>query len=230
MPQTKRNAECVYCGSRKKLTRDHVPPKCLFATPPQNAITVPCCKKCNQEASKDDEYFRQNLAGRRDVGDHPEASKVMQKAFRALQYPEAEGLKRSFLNNVDFIYFRNELGFIEPGAGYSPDLERLGRVASRIVKGLFWHKTNERLPDYYKVEAEVVDHPQQIHKQLANMCAQVLKEEPIVLGSDVFKCWHKSTVEDKSTGLWVLQFYNNIHFLCCTFNPHANPSQSPAPQ
>ena len=230
MSRTKTNAECVYCGSRINLTRDHIPPKCLFATPPQNAITVPCCQKCNQEASKDDEYFRQNLAPRRDVGDHPEASKAMEKAFRALQYPEAKGLKRSFLNNVDFFYFVNELGFIESGAGYSPDLERLGRVASRIIKGLFWHIENERLPNHCEVDAAVVDQPQQINEQLANMCAEVLKEDPITLGSDVFKCWQKSTPEDKFTSLWILQFYNKIHFLGVTTNPHANPNLDTTPQ
>ena len=219
--------ECVYCGSRQNLTRDHVPPRCLFATPPQNAITVPCCQKCNQEASKDDEYFRSNLSGRRDVGDHPEASKVMEKSFRALHYPEAKGLKRSFLNNVDFFYYVNELGFIEPGASYSPDLERLGRVASRIVKGLYWHKTNERLPDHYEVDAGVVDQLRQFDEQLTNMCAEVLKEEPLALGNDVFKCWHKSTPEDRFSSLWILQFYTNIHFLCVTTNSYANQNPTP---
>ena len=230
MSRTKANAECVYCGSRKDLTKDHVPPKCLFATPPQNAITVPCCRRCNEDASKDDEYFRANLAGRRDVGDHPEASKVMEKAFRALHYPEAKGLKRSFLNNVDFFYFENELGFIEPGAAYSPDLERLSRVASRIVKGLFWHQTRERLPSYCEVDAAVVDQLRHFDEQLMNMCAEVLKEEPITLGNDVFNCWNKTTPEDKFTSLWILQFYSNIHFLCITMNPLANPNLDTTPQ
>ena len=222
--------DCTYCGSRHNLTRDHVPPRCLFATPPQNAITVPCCQKCNQEASMDDEYFRANLAGRRDVGDHPEALGAMEKAFRALQYPQAKGFKRSFLNNVKFLYFVNELGFVEPGAGYSPDPERLRRVVSRIVRGLFWHKTNERLPDHYEVDAVVVDQLQQFNEQLTNMCAIVLKEEPIALGNDVFKCWHKSLPEDRFSGLWILQFYSNIHFLCTTTNPHANPNLDTTPQ
>ena len=223
MTPAKTIAKCVYCGSQNNPTKDHIPPKCLFATPPQNAITVPSCQECNQEASKDDEYFRQNLAARRDVGDHPEASKVMEKTYRSLRRPEAKGLKRSFLNNVDFFYFVNEMGFVEPGAGYFPDRERLGRVASRIIRGLFWHKTNERLPNHYEVDASVVEQPQQIDKQLANMCAEVLKEEPIALGNDVFSCWHKSTPEDKFTSLWILQFYKRIHFLGVTTKPDPDP-------
>lgn len=219
----------MYCGSRKDLTRDHVPPKCLFATPPQNAITVPSCQECNQEASKDDEYFRQNLAARRDVGDHPEASKVMEKTYRSLRRPEAQGLKRSFLNNVDFFYFVNEMGFIEPGAGYFPDRERLGRVASRVIRGLFWHKINRRLPNHYEVDASVVEQPQQISEQLANLCAEVLKEDPIALGKGVFKCWFKSTPEDKFTSLWILQFYNKIHFLGVTTNTDADPNLDTTP-
>ena len=147
----------------------------------------------------------------------------MEKAFRALQYPEAKGLKRTFLNNVDFFYFENESGFIEPGASYFPDRERLGRVASRIIRGLFWHITNERLPIHYEVDTSVVEQPQQITEQLANLCAAVLKEEPITLGNDVFNSWYKSTLEDKFTSLWILQFYNKIHFLGVTTKPDADP-------
>ncbi|MCY3710236.1 MAG: hypothetical protein OXG26_15190 [Caldilineaceae bacterium] len=154
----------------------------------------------------------------------------MEKVFRALEYPEAEGLKRSFLNNVDFFPIVNEMGFIEPGAGYFPDLERLERVASRIIRGLFWHTKNERLPDHYEVDASVIEHPQQINEQLMNMCAEVLKEEPISLGNDVFKCWHKSIPEDKFASLWILQFYRKIHFLGVTLDPLANSSQNPTPQ
>lgn len=215
--------ECVYCGSRKNLTRDHVPPKCLFATPPQKAITVPSCQQCNQKASMDDEYFRVNLAGRRDVGDHPEALGAMAKAFRALKYPEAKRFRRSFLNNVGMFFFVNEEGFIEPGASYSPDIKRLERVASRITKGLFWHKTRKRLPDHYVVDAFVADQIRKWDEKLTSMCAEVLREEPTAIGNEVFKGWYKSTPEDEFTSLWVLQFYSKIHFLCLTIDANAKP-------
>lgn len=48
---------CVYCG-RRATTRDHVPPRCLLEKLyPQNLKTVPCCRKCNNSFSLDEQYF-----------------------------------------------------------------------------------------------------------------------------------------------------------------------------
>ncbi len=48
---------CSYCGERPE-TRDHVPSKILLDEPfPENLPVVPCCDKCNQSFSLDEEYF-----------------------------------------------------------------------------------------------------------------------------------------------------------------------------
>ncbi|MBN1846321.1 MAG: hypothetical protein JW810_11600, partial [Sedimentisphaerales bacterium] len=50
---------CALCGQEGIMTREHVPPKCLFLSPrPQNTITVPLCERCNHSYHLDDEYFR----------------------------------------------------------------------------------------------------------------------------------------------------------------------------
>ncbi|MBQ5974128.1 MAG: hypothetical protein IJL48_00325 [Bacteroidales bacterium] len=47
---------CVYCGDYAD-TRDHVPSKCFLDEPyPDNLSVVPCCLKCNNMFSKDEEY------------------------------------------------------------------------------------------------------------------------------------------------------------------------------
>ena len=47
---------CVYCGAPAN-TRDHVPSKCFLDEPyPDNLRVVPCCSKCNNLFSKDEEY------------------------------------------------------------------------------------------------------------------------------------------------------------------------------
>src|SRR5438105_2116110 len=64
---------CVYCGERDATTEDHIPPRCLFGLPlPSTLIKVPSCFRCNNGASKDDEYFRMVLSFRHDI-DHPDA-------------------------------------------------------------------------------------------------------------------------------------------------------------
>lgn len=48
---------CIYCGGLPD-TRDHVPSKCLMEPPyPTNLPVVGCCDSCNQEFSKDEQYF-----------------------------------------------------------------------------------------------------------------------------------------------------------------------------
>jgi hypothetical protein len=49
---------CSYCGETATDTRDHVPSKILLDDPfPENLPVIPCCKKCNQYFSLDEEYF-----------------------------------------------------------------------------------------------------------------------------------------------------------------------------
>ncbi len=48
---------CCYCGNYS-TTRDHVPSKILLDKPyPENLPVVPCCDKCNQSFSLDEEYI-----------------------------------------------------------------------------------------------------------------------------------------------------------------------------
>lgn len=48
---------CIYCAGPAD-TRDHVPSRCLLERPyPPNLPVVGCCESCNQNFSKDEEYF-----------------------------------------------------------------------------------------------------------------------------------------------------------------------------
>lgn len=217
---SKSTTVCVYCGSKNNLTKDHIPPKSLFAKPlPGDLITVPSCRRCNRGASKDDEYFRLVLVPRRDVGDHPEAIQVWDKVIRSFQYPEAKKFTRSFLSGVSSFFFENEQGFIEPGGSYTVDHRRLGRVASRIVKGLFWKETGERLPDSCEVSAYVDAGMSRIDENVVRILDELVQQEPVSVGRDVFKYWWKSTPECKYSGAWLLLFYGRVTFFCLALNP-----------
>lgn len=48
---------CSYCGEKAE-TKDHVPSRVLLDEPlPENLPIVPCCLKCNNDFSLDEEYF-----------------------------------------------------------------------------------------------------------------------------------------------------------------------------
>jgi hypothetical protein len=82
----KRAAECYLCGATEDLTRDHVPPANLFPEPrPNNLITVPCCRSCNQSYSLDDEAMRVWLAAaatRSASGEQIWRERVVGRTFR----------------------------------------------------------------------------------------------------------------------------------------------------
>src|SRR5690349_17508656 len=53
---------CPYCGIRRATTRDHVIPRSLFdAMPVVGTITIRVCEPCNQEKSRDEDYFADML-------------------------------------------------------------------------------------------------------------------------------------------------------------------------
>ena len=104
MRKTKRHKTgiCVYCGQEcERIEPEHVPAKNLFPHPrPNNLITVPCCSRCNRQASMDDEYFKIAVIMRADLAEHPVAAGVLPSVLRGLQRPKAVGFKKGFLASV----------------------------------------------------------------------------------------------------------------------------------
>jgi len=147
-----KHGQCPYCGRHAKLTRDHVPPRALFrARPPEELITVLCCSACNKAASLDDEYFRLNLALRDDIGQEPDIVEIIPAVLRSLERPEAPGLRTEFLQGVRNAAVTTPAGlFLGSRLAYNVDLDRLGRVPSRIVKAMFYRHHSRRLPEAYR--------------------------------------------------------------------------------
>jgi hypothetical protein len=80
--------ECVYCGEQRELTRDHVPPRCLFSKPrPSDLITVPCCAHCNGDFQKHDEYFRIAITTGIDLEKFPKENADSIRALKNLAQP-----------------------------------------------------------------------------------------------------------------------------------------------
>src|SRR2546427_8377223 len=84
--------KCIYCGTDKDLTVDHVPPKLLLMRPyPPNLITVPACETCNKSFQKDDEYTRTMLAVDVRASKNTAAQSNLPAVLRSLQRPNARG-------------------------------------------------------------------------------------------------------------------------------------------
>ena len=221
MPETENNDDvCIYCGSTEALTDDHIPPKTLFPKPrPSNLITVRSCRKCNEGASKDDEYFRLMISMRHDTGDHPAVKKILPSIYRSLQKPRKKGFQQALFNSMGAMDVVSGAGVsLGTAQGYDVDLARLDRVAARLTTGLFYHQFGKRIPSDFHVTAYSADGLENVDAdaktRVINIFDEVTRNEPHIFGDGVFAYWFQQVQGHDTMGAWVLAFYQRVGFLC----------------
>jgi hypothetical protein len=113
------------------MTRDHVVPRCLLEpTYPDNLPTVPCCRTCNEERSRDEQYFGIALA---QVGFDPllQAKLVpggtVDRALERRPALDDRILKSQNVGSDGRVYF-------------APEMDRMEKVAQKIAFGLYCHR------------------------------------------------------------------------------------------
>ena len=137
---------CVYCGSEKDPTIDHVPPKLFLTRPyPDNLITVPACAKCNQSFQKDDEYARTLLCLDVRSSRNSAAQLNLPAVLRSLGRPSA----RAFVN---YLATQSAQSSIldhkgEPmGNLIELDKARISKVGLRFIRALHFVETSSAVP------------------------------------------------------------------------------------
>lgn len=232
----RKKLECVYCGEIGALTRDHVPPRALFAEhAPNNLITVPSCARCNNGASKDDEQFRLAFAVREDTKGNPERDSAFQAVLRSLERPEAAKFAETISSRISTVPKITPAGLHITPAGlhigrrlkYSAPGSPLDRVMIRVTKGLFYHLHGRRLPDDHHVNAlylprlyELTPPERQDYEELVS---NLLQAEPTRFGTG-FTYWQMRSSFTWARSFWLFEFYGQIQYLCMTF-----PNEAPNP-
>jgi hypothetical protein len=215
--------DCTYCGSGENLTDDHVPPKNVFPKPrPSDLVTVPACKKCNEDISEDEEYFRLKLCLSEQVGNSPDARKNREVILRSLKRPEATGFKQSFLSDIRSIWHRTPAGIYRgKRLAFEVDLHRIFRVVEKSVRGLFFHETGNRLHPSYMVNIHSNETLEECSAELLEELKQTIRIplaqlSPRIIGNGVFSYRCHITKEDPFFSVWSLTFYEQVSFLCLT--------------
>lgn len=205
--QNKKEKFCVYCRSTKTLTNDHIPPKALFPKPrPNDLITVISCQDCNNLASIDDEYFKKQLIFRESSSDL--AKSVSESTLRGLQRPEAKKSNEEFLKNLKLT------GDYHHPASYDVDLDRLARVTTRIIKGLFYCVMKKPLPKGYFVESYALDGFKQRNEHLTFIINKLSEAPKTKVGNgDIFQYRYISVTQDPNILFWGLSFYKSTEFI-----------------
>jgi hypothetical protein len=215
------SSTCVFCGRRRKLTRDHIPPKCLWlrGTRPSNLITVPACKSCNLGTSGDDEYLRLVLVANREAAVHHAAKNLWPSVIRSLNRPVA----RAFFETVHEVELVSQGGLIlGKTSAAMVDRDRLQRVLAKIIRGLFWHEYRRRLPGSHIVLSCCVNlMKQRIQKpELAEWVTRVrsllvgCEERFLAPGVLVYRC--QIDPHGSLRSVWGLTFFGRIHFAAFT--------------
>ncbi len=210
-------SQCAYCGAPPE-DWDHVPPKALFARQNRrDLIKVPTCRACNNGESKDDQYLLQMLTMREDTQASPDAREAHARLVRGMQHPR----RRKFLEaTVDRFEFRERIAR-GISLGMQPAFQiswpRVDRSVARIVRGLFAHENQRRLPDDYVAVAyhfegyDRYDIPMMATLQRVHEVAFTGSRER--LGGGVFEYACQSPVEDPNMTVWAVQFYDAPSFI-----------------
>lgn len=222
MSKKQKIGQCVYCGSNGPITKDHIPPGNLFSAPrPNNLIAVPSCFSCNNEASKDDEYFRLVIVSREDTAEHSGAKGVLPATLRAFSKPNKKGFKKAFFNSIHEFECVTPAGlYLGKGAAYDVKTDRLNCVATRVIKGLFYHHKGIRIPEKYQATAYVVSSLDQNDNEIKTFLsswASLTNNKAQKIGDSVFSYWFHFLEDDENCSMWLLRFFETVDFVGGTF-------------
>lgn len=207
-----KNKPCAICGIVcERITMDHIPFDGIFPDPkPQDPITVPACKECNEKTSLDEEYFRAVITP---GSFHSNSAKelVDQKIIKGFRQKPA--LLRSIMKNTKKVDVYSQGGIYmgeQPAIQYEP--QRIKNVIEKIVRGLFWYEKGEPLGSNYIVERFTLNPPYD-NKTKAGIASLPLKK---VGDGEVFSYRVLMDKENPRIGCWFLMFFNEILFVSIT--------------
>ena len=221
MAANKSRKLCVYCRSPKDLTRDHIPPSSFFPKPrPIDLITVPCCRECHEEFTRNDAYLRNYLIFSPQCRGHVAARQLQESGLRSLQDPNTGEFSNPYLNIANQYRPNSLVSTIASGYGatVAPEDERIGDVIERIVVGLFWKENDKYLPPDYTVEVVGSYDPRYMNWPVQQSVRRLQSEAPVNIGDGVFQYWwswaEQASPEETHRSDWMLRFYEGTTFLC----------------
>jgi hypothetical protein len=179
-------------------------------------ITVPACLECNKSFERDDEYFRDCAALEQRSSRHPDAERVMGQVLRGLQKPRRRGYSQYFLSRVGTLQLRSAAGlYLGNRGGLNVDLERLGRTAARIVRGLYYHEFAEVLPLSYQATAffpEGFAHlpTWDVDRIRHEVVEPTLRNNRRAVGRGVLHYWVARASDNPLVTSWILEFYRGV--------------------
>lgn len=151
---------------------------------------------------------------RLETGGHTELNKTKAKFVSSLNRKESARFKRSIVASMFPAELVTKSGlYVGTVPALSVEGARLNRVASRIVRGLFYHEKGFRLPDTCEAVAfadplTMSDDPEIVHRVVSFM----LTKPENVIGDNVFSYRYHFHEEKEDTSAWLMTFYESMLF------------------
>jgi hypothetical protein len=215
---------CAFCGKRRELTKDHVPPRCLFPEGfRQNLIVVGACKECNLQSSQDDAYLQSLLVSDADLQGAPQVQALQPTFLRSLARPQARGFANTFWSTFQNIDMVTPSGlYLSTRKGFTVDAPRLRRIMAKIVKGLFFHEFGRRLPSSHDVltwfgnTLRYAAPPKNFDTFLNQLRHLIAGSKLKEVGGDTFSYRYNVNPDARLQSFWLLRFYRTREFLAWT--------------
>lgn len=211
---------CIYCQAAEGTTRDHVPPKGLFAEPrPSNLITVPACDPCNKGFGEDDDYFL-NIAMAWTASETKDGAIVAASRVRSMRRREGRRKWKPVLETLTPIEIRSKRGIVvERSFTFRIETARLLGTVNRMIRGLYFHETKTALPIGATVQSVTLHDYTELHGHEPSKMALIecLKAIPSkTIGESTFTYWHFLIDGNSDRSFWCLEFYEQLAFLGAT--------------
>jgi len=218
---------CALCGELNQVTREHVPPKCLFPTPQRQPLILWTCLRCNNGSSADDEEFGAilNLLANdptSDDGPHWERS------IRTLR--KQKKLVRSLLKSTEEILLSSQSGIVVgPGFGFRWPVKRLLATAEKVARLLYFKEHQKPVPKDFDLATFGFDAAgKPLGKELlrrsalmdlAQDCAIGITERP-----EIFSYRWGVATDQPAFSVWITTYMKRVVFV--TFISPLQPNSS----
>jgi len=152
---------------------------------------------------------------------HPAVPKLLPAVLRGLGKARKKGMLHGLLRSMRSVPVKTSAGlYVGNAEAYDVNLERLGRVTDRIVKGLYFKEFGGRLPSTHGVrsfaESGLTDIDSDLRLTVRQTVEALVSKPPRVIGEGVFEYWFQATREDPATTAWLMRFYAVESFFCMT--------------
>lgn len=197
--------KCIFCGNSAN-TKEHIPAKQFFkGAPDKPLITVSSCKKCNEGFQKDEDFFRQFNAGF--LMDRSQRAKELMENEIARSIKRKPALGHQIFSQMRLVDAYTKSGlYVGKMIGYkvsNSDRDRINRIVTKIIQGLFYHEFKQYLPKDWKVRIVWIDPKKSKELDLEEL-AKTLKWN--VIKDDTF-AYGMNYVPETYQSIWIIDLF-----------------------